>query len=121
MREVVAQLRRDPHLDNVLSFEETTWRFIPPAAPNFGGLREAEVKSLKHHLRRCIGSHTLTLEEFSTTLSHIEAGLKSRPIGPHSEDPSDFSHLTSGHFLIDASIMSPPESSVELILENRRR
>ena len=119
MRENLVQLRKNTNLINFLAFEGTTWHFIPPAAPNFGGLWEAGVRSLKHHLRRCVGSHTLTFEEFSTTLSHIEACLNSRPIGPHSDDPNDFSYLTPGHFLIGAPLTSPPELSVESLPENR--
>ncbi|XP_033221110.1 uncharacterized protein LOC117175512 [Belonocnema kinseyi] len=98
LRENAAQLRRDPNLVNFLSVEGTTWHFIPPAASNFGGPWEAGVKHLKHHLRRGVGSHTLTFEEFFTTLSQVEACLSSRPIGTHSEDPNYSSYITPGHF-----------------------
>ncbi|KAL0858664.1 hypothetical protein ABMA27_012488 [Loxostege sticticalis] len=51
----------------------TEWHFIPPHAPNFGGLWEAGVKSVKHHLKRIIGETTLTYEELNTLLIQIEA------------------------------------------------
>ncbi|KMQ89434.1 gag-pol polyprotein precursor [Lasius niger] len=92
------------------------WHFNPPAAPHFGGLWEAAVKSTKHHLRRVIGETTLTYEELSTFLTQMEACLNSRPLQALSDDPDDFSALTPGHLLIGAPLLAVPEPS----LLNRR-
>ncbi|XP_029159091.1 uncharacterized protein LOC114931276 [Nylanderia fulva] len=62
--------------------EKIRWHFNPPTAPNFGGLWEAAVKSMKHHLRRIIGDATLICEELATLLSQIEACLNSRSLSP---------------------------------------
>ncbi|XP_071642930.1 uncharacterized protein [Temnothorax longispinosus] len=89
------------------------WHFNPPAAPHFGGLWEAAVKSTKHHLRRVIGESTLTFEEMSTFLAQVEACLNSRPLQALSDDPDDISALTPGHFLIGAPLLAVPEPSLE--------
>ncbi|KMQ87939.1 bel12-ag transposon polyprotein [Lasius niger] len=88
------------------------WHFNPPAAPHFGGLWEAAVKSTKHHLRRVIGETTLTYEELSTFLTQVEACLNSRPLQALSDDPDDFSALTPGHLLIGAPLLAVPEPSL---------
>lgn len=94
---------------SLLAYEGLTWHFIPPAAPHFGGLWEANVKSMKGHLKRVVGNSTLTYEEMSTTLSQIEACLNSRPLCPITHDPNDFTALTPGHFLTGNAILTPPE------------
>jgi len=58
------------------------WKFIPPAAPHFGGLWEAGVKVMKHHLKRVLGKSTPTYEELATLLCRIEASMNSRPLAP---------------------------------------
>lgn len=50
-------------LQSRLIEEGTNFHFNPPAAPHFGGIWEAAVKSTKHHLRRVIGETKLTFEE----------------------------------------------------------
>ena len=89
--------------------EDTQRSFIPPSAPHFGGLWEIGVKSVKHHLRRAIGEHTLTYEEMSTLLCQIEACLNSRPLYQISNDPNDLNPLTPGHFLIGEPLTAIPE------------
>ncbi|GFS66528.1 retrovirus-related Pol polyprotein from transposon RE1 [Trichonephila clavipes] len=63
-----------------------SWNFMPPRAPNFGGLWEAVVKSFKFYLKRAVGNLKMTLEEFLTIITQIEGILNSRPITPLSED-----------------------------------
>lgn len=91
-----------------LSLEGCQWHFIPPSSPHFGGLWEAAVKSMKHHLRRTAGTTSLTFEELTTLLTQIEACLNSRPLTPIHDDHTEFSYLTPGHFLIGEPITSVP-------------
>ncbi|XP_076660409.1 uncharacterized protein LOC143363756, partial [Halictus rubicundus] len=99
---------RDPNLLNKLASDQVAWHFIPPSAPHFGGLWEAGIRSMKHHLKRVIGSHTLTFEEMTTVLCQIEACMNSRPIAPRSENIDDYTALTPGHFLIGTAITTIP-------------
>ncbi|XP_024872247.1 uncharacterized protein LOC112454856, partial [Temnothorax curvispinosus] len=97
------------HIANAVTDQGIRWHFNPPAAPHFGGLWEAAVKSTKHHLRRVIGETTLTFEELSTFLAQVEAYLNSWPLQALSDDPDDVSALTPGHFLIGALFLAVPE------------
>ncbi|XP_070142316.1 uncharacterized protein [Drosophila kikkawai] len=74
-----------------LAAQRATWHFNPPQSPNFGGLWEANVKSVKHHLKRVIADRRLTYEKI------IYA------------DADDLEVLTPAHFLIGDSRLAPPE------------
>ncbi|XP_046969714.1 uncharacterized protein LOC124537047 [Vanessa cardui] len=97
----------------LLANNGTEWHFVPPYAPNFGGLWEAGIKSTKHHLRRVIGDSTLTYEELSTVLAQIEACLNSRPLSVAGSDPDNALPLTPGHFLVGEPLLTAPDHNYE--------
>ncbi|XP_015118496.1 uncharacterized protein LOC107042119 [Diachasma alloeum] len=103
--------KENQRVQAALATNGTQWSFSPPRAPHFGGKWEAAVKSTKHHLKRVLGTTTLTFEELNTVLVQIEACLNSRPICPMSDDPEDLQVLTPGHFLIGEPLQIVPESS----------
>ncbi|XP_046400585.1 uncharacterized protein LOC124166915 [Ischnura elegans] len=95
------------------------FHFIPPAAPHQGGLWERAIKSAKTLLIRSIGQTLLTLQEFITLVTKVEAMLNSRPLTPLSTDPADVSALTPGHFLIGTSMTAIPEDDFAALPTNR--
>lgn len=95
------------------------WHFIPPAAPHFGGLWEAGVKSTKAHVKKVIGSTKLTFKEMATLLTQIEGCLNSRPLCPITNDPNDYTALTPGHFIAGNAILAPPEPCLLDVKQHR--
>uniref|UniRef100_A0A8D8DVN5 (northern house mosquito) hypothetical protein n=1 Tax=Culex pipiens TaxID=7175 RepID=A0A8D8DVN5_CULPI len=91
------------------------WSFIPPRSPHFGGIWEAGVKQVKHHLKRIVGERKLSYEELYTTLTQIEAVLNSRPLMPS----SDYTAITPAHFLIGREMQAVPEPDYSHLKENR--
>lgn len=110
---------KDSELQSSHAVEEVQWHFIPPAAPHFGGLWEAAVKAMKHHLKRTLGTSTPTYEEFGTLLCEIEAILNSRPLCPLHDDVETFDALTPGHFLVGTALKEAPEPSFLETADNR--
>lgn len=86
------------------------WTFVSPGAPHHGGIYEAAVKSVKYHITRIIGEATLTFEEYQTILSQVESYVNSRPICALTDDPTDLTALTPGHFLIGEPLIGIPET-----------
>lgn len=100
------------HVDEFAA-EGTQWHFIPAYSPNFGGLWEAGVKSIKTHLKKILTTN-LTFDEMYTVLCQIEACLNSRPLSPVNEDDvNDLQVLTPGHFLIGEAPINVPSPSLK--------
>lgn len=106
MREAIASWQETHTLDFVQS-KGTEWHFITPSAPFQGGLWEAAVKSMKHHLRRVMGAQKYSYEILSTLLAEVEACLNSRPLCAMSDDKDDARALTPAHFLIGEELILP--------------
>ncbi|XP_058840481.1 uncharacterized protein LOC131695965 [Topomyia yanbarensis] len=102
-----------------LAQQGISWQFIPPRAPNFGGLWEAAVRSVKTPLKQEIGVRQLSHEDFITLLVQISAALNFRPLAPLSDDPLDFDALTPAHFLIGTAMKALPERDLRSIPTNR--
>ncbi|XP_008180126.1 uncharacterized protein LOC103308479 [Acyrthosiphon pisum] len=111
LSELRSFLQSTPVQDKVHGYcleREMTWQFIPPAAPHFGGLWEANVKSCKSILKRITNHQVYTHEELETLFCQIEAIMNSRPLCAMSMDSSDYSALTPGHFLIGEALLAVP-------------
>lgn len=121
-RELTAVYRRailDTNFQNTIANDNISWNFLPPSAPHFGGIWEAGVRSVKHHLRRVMRDYKFTFEEVSTFLCRMEACLNSRPIAFLSDVHDDYEALTPAHFLIGSALTTHPMPSLLNINENR--
>ncbi|UYV66800.1 hypothetical protein LAZ67_4002883, partial [Cordylochernes scorpioides] len=98
------------NIQDFSAIESINWHFIPPSAPNFGGLWEAGIKSVKTILSKTMKSRLLNYEKLLTSLAQIEACLNSRPLTFVSNDPNDLTALTPGHFLIGNAMRHDAES-----------
>jgi len=98
-------------LSSELLSRRIEWKMIPPRAPNFGGLWESNIKSMKTHLYRVIGSQILTYEELQTVLTQIECIMNSRPLSVLSSDPHP-EVLTPAHFLMSTPLQYLPASDI---------
>ncbi|XP_055589710.1 uncharacterized protein LOC129741920 [Uranotaenia lowii] len=122
LRSLLSQFMDQQHTRKVASFcaeISIQFHFIPARAPSFGGLWEAAVRAVKHHLRRVVGLDAITAEAMQTVLCQIEGCLNSRPLTACSEDPDDQQILTPGHFLIGDALKAIPEPDLCDVPTNR--
>ena len=109
--EFLQQQKTQGVISHFCSSQGISWNFIPEHAPNFGGLWESAVKSMKVHLRRIVSNVKLTFEEFTTVITQIEAVLNSRPLVSMPSDDDGIEPLTPGHFLVGKPLESLPDHS----------
>nr|XP_043067310.1 uncharacterized protein LOC122321445 [Drosophila bipectinata] len=110
MQQLLSSTQHKDHVANSLADEGIQWTFIPPRAPHWGGKWESAVRCVKLHLRRVIGSSTLTHEQMRTLLAQISAVVNSRPLCYTSD--TDSNYLSPAHFLIGRPITTIPEADL---------
>ena len=91
------------------SIEKITWKFIPPAAPWWGGFWERMIQMVKKLLRRVLGNASLFYEEMVSLLCDCESVINSRPITYLSEDPEDMIPLTPAMILQPIQTVGVPD------------
>lgn len=122
LKEIHTFFSKKETVDQITKFSTSEcmdWKFIPPRAPNFGGLWEAGIKTIKHHIKRVIGESKLLTEDFITLLTQIESCVNSRPLITLSDDPSDTSFLSPAHFLIGEPMTQLPDRDMTELNVNR--
>uniref|UniRef100_A0A336KES2 CSON007524 protein n=1 Tax=Culicoides sonorensis TaxID=179676 RepID=A0A336KES2_CULSO len=77
--------------------------------PNYGGIWETAVKSIKKVLVNIAGDLNLTEDELRTVARQAASVVNSRPITTLSSDPNDLEPLTPGHFIYGCPPASLPE------------
>lgn len=65
----ISTLLKGDKFQNYLVENLIKWNFIPARSPHFGGIWEAGVKAVKHHLLRVTNHFNFTFEEFYTLLT----------------------------------------------------
>lgn len=88
------------------------WKFIPPAAPWWGGWWERIIRLIKDVLKRTLGRAALTIDELQTVLCEIEAVVNSRPLVYLSEEDQVIP-LTPALFLQDLQDVYLPDVSCD--------
>ncbi|XP_074026866.1 uncharacterized protein [Leptinotarsa decemlineata] len=119
LKSIAITLNESEETKTYLCKNNITWHHIPARSPHHGGIWEASVKSVKHHLKRVMGDSALTYEEFYTLITQIEAILNSRPLTPLTNDPNDLVALSPGHFLIGDYLTAIPQEDFESESKNR--
>ena len=101
-----------------LAAEGCEWNSIHHTPP-FRGLWKTAVNSMKYHLLRTRGSHVATYGELCTLLSEIDVCLNSRILCALSDNPSNPTYLSLGHFHIGEPITQLPAIDVTNVKINR--
>ncbi len=112
LQRLMASNTTQRELSHFTSDQDIKWHVIPPRNPHFGGLWEAAVKSMKTLLHKNVAPHPLRFDEIYTLLTEVEAILNSRPLVPlHSDDVTEATCLTPGHYLIGSPIKALPSAA----------
>ncbi|XP_063371608.1 uncharacterized protein LOC134659830 [Cydia amplana] len=84
----------------------SSWKFIPPASPHWGGAWERLIRSVKKSLSVVLKERAPKDEVLSTLMAEVENIVNSRPLTHVSVEPGSDGALTPNHFLLH----SPPNT-----------
>ena len=95
-----------------LTNQRTSWRFIVPRAPWWGGFWERMVQTVKRSLRKVIGQAVLKFDELNTLLIEIKSVINGRPLTYVYDDSEGISYaLTPAHLLYGRRLVTSPSAT----------
>ena len=116
LRKEMEKLNKE--LPDHLNKKGIEWNFIPPYAPNHGGVWERVVGLMKKHLKTALIGDKLHYETFSTIVTEIEGVLNRRPLTAISSDSRDFDALTPNHIINPASTSFPAAAEIDAVISS---
>lgn len=97
--------------ENILKAEAvnygTTWTFIPPASPHWGGAWERLIRSVKDSLKIILRERAPREETLITLMAEVEQIVNSRPLTHVTVEPNSNETITPNHFLLGSSSNLP--------------
>ena len=105
---------KDKKLQDFVSSERISWKFIVELSPWWGGFYERLMRAIKEPLRKILGRAQLTFEELMTVLTEIENVLNQRPLTYVFNDVNEPEPLTPAHFLLVGHNIKYPHHFAEL-------
>jgi hypothetical protein len=92
-------------IKNTLQQKNTEWIFHPPAASNFGGVWEREIRTARKILNSLLLEQRIKLSDdnLATLMCEVEAIMNQRPLTTVSDDPLDPQPLTPNDLLMTKS------------------
>lgn len=102
------RLTNSTKIHEQLGRKGTEWKFIPKAAPWFGGWWERLIGLTKTCLKKSLGRATITYEELQTIVAEVESVLNDRPITYVSSNNEEPEPLTPSLLLYGRNITKLP-------------
>ena len=108
----VQSICRSSEVFRYLTNQQTSWTFIVPKAPWWGGFWERMVQTVKRSLRKVVGRAVLNFDELNTLLIEIESVINGRPLTFVYDDSEGISYaLTPAHLLYGHRLATSPSGN----------
>ncbi|XP_036347170.1 uncharacterized protein LOC118756517, partial [Rhagoletis pomonella] len=101
------------------TFDQISWKFIPPAAPHMGGAWERLVRSVKSVLYNIMPYANFNDESLKSSLCEVEYIINARPLTFVSLESDDDDAITPNHLLLGSPDGFKPVCTDELDLRKR--